>query len=359
MDSWCPVLQMLVFFDRGADQGVERLNLSMTNTQGLYTKAWDGRHHEEQWPLLREVVEERDPRHIALNTGAIEWAAGGLTHNLYRQLAAALPDTYVDRFVSAEPLIARFVAVLTAGELATFEHVANVAHHLLARCYSRESIIPGVTTVRDLEWTYWQNAADLGLDLAFKPFFNLVRSEARVARFGKDDDVIRAGDMIHSDVGIKYLRLNSDHQEWAYVLEPGEPVPPPGLRHLMAEGNRLQDIFMAAFERGLTGNELLSRVLDRARAAGIPQPKIYSHNLGFFLHEPGPLIGLPWEQERCPGRGDVALDYGMTFTMELSVTDAVPEWGGQVVTFSMEQDVAFTEAGCRPVDGRQTDFYLI
>lgn len=86
---------------------------------------------------------------------------------------------------------------------------------------------------------------------------------------------------------------------------------------------------------------------------------MYSHSLGLYLHEPGPLIGLPWEQERCPGRGDVPLRFGNCFTMELSVTDAVPEWSNQAVTVAMEQDVAFTRAGCRPIDGRQTAFHLI
>ena len=75
--------------------------------------------------------------------------------------------------------------------------------------------------------------------------------------------------------------------------------------------------------------------------------------------QPNPLIGLPWEQERCPGRGDVALQYNNCFTMELAVSDAIPEWGGQEVRLSMEEDVAFTRAGCRPIDGRQTEFYLI
>ncbi|MCJ7739574.1 MAG: aminopeptidase P family protein [Anaerolineae bacterium] len=359
MDTWCPIVQILVFFDRGTERGLALINLSMTNTQGLYEKIWSGREHAEQWPLLVRTIEARKPQHIGINIGKTEWAAGGLTHNLYNQLVTALPETYVDRLVSAEPLITRFVAALTDQELATFEHVANVAHILLAECYSRQTIVPGVTTVQDLEWAYWQYAADRGLDLSFKPFFNIVRSDARRLEMGDSDQVIRPGDMIHSDVGIKYLRLNSDHQEWAYMLRPGENAPPPGLQHLMAEGNRLQDVFMAAFERGLTGNQLLGRILSRARTEGIPGPKICSHNLGFFLHEPGPLIGLPWEQTRCPGRGDVPLEINNTFTMELSVTDVVPEWAGQEVTFSMEQDVAFTKEGCRLIDGRQTEFHLI
>jgi len=160
-------------------------------------------------------------------------------------------------------------------------------------------------------------------------------------------------------VGIRYLRLNSDHQEWAYVLKAGETDAPAGLKALLAEGNRLQDIFMAEFHRGQTGNQLLRHILERARREGVPSPRVYSHSLGLFLHQPGPLIGLPWEQESNPGRGDVVLEFGNAFTMELSVSGPVAEWGGQEVRLSMEEDVVYTPAGCRLLDGRQTVFHLI
>ena len=359
MDTWCPILQMLIFYDRGKEEGIERINLSMTNTHDLYAQPWQGRHQKEQWPYLAEIIEERDPKRIGINIGAVQWAAGSLTHNLYAQLVKALPTEYVERLTSAEPLVTRWLATLTDKELQLFEHVVNVAHHLLAECYSRRAVVPGATTTQDLEWYYWQRCADLGFQVAFKPFFNLVRSEAMKERFGEKDHVIRPGDLIHSDVGIRYLRLNSDHQQCAYVLGKGEHDAPEGMKRLMAEANRLQDIFMAEFRQGLSGNELLENILTRARNKGVPNPKVYSHSLGLFLHEPGPLIGLPWEQERCQGRGDVRLQYSNCFTMELSVCDHLPEWGGQKVVMALEEDVAFTQQGCHPIDGRQTDLYLI
>jgi Xaa-Pro aminopeptidase len=256
-------------------------------------------------------------------------------------------------------LVTRWLATLTDGEIEVYEHVVSVAHHLIAECYSRNTIVPGVTTIEDLQWAYWQRCADLGLSVSFKPFFNLVRGRANTDRYGPDDRVIRAGDLIHCDVGIRYLRLNSDHQQWAYVLQAGENDAPEGFRELMAAGNQLQDLYMAEFVHGISGNELLQRILKRARDAGLPQPRVYSHSLGLFLHQPGPLIGLPWEQEACVGRGDVKLGHNNCFTMELSVRGPVPEWGGQEVTFGLEEDVAFTSGGCRLIGGRQTGFHLI
>ena len=171
--------------------------------------------------------------------------------------------------------------------------------------------------------------------------------------------MIHPGDLIHCDVGNRYLRLCSDLQEWAYVRRPGEHDAPAGLKNLFTQVDRLQQVYMSEFKIGLTGNELLTNILQRARAEGVPGPKVYSHSLGYYLHEPGPLIGLPWEQACNPGRGDVRLVPNTVFTMELSIEQAVPEWDNQVVRLSCEEDVCFTQDGCKVIDRRQTEFYLI
>ena len=358
MDPWRPILQMLVFFDRGPQQGVERINLSMTNMQGLYATPWQGKNHPEQWAMLRQIVAERDPKRIGINIGRIQWAAGGLTHNLYRQLVETLPPPYAERLDSAEPMVVHWASVLSDDEIELYEHVADVAKSLIAETYSREVIVPGVTTLDDLVWHYWQRCSDLGLPVSFRPFFYRYRSDAATAQFGPDDPVLRPGDFVRCDVGIRYLRLCSDHQQWVYLLRPGETDAPAFAHELLAEAHRLQDVFMGEFRAGLTGNELLANILARARRENIPGPKVYSHSLGQFLHQPGPLIGLPWEQERCEGRGDVVLRENTAFTMELSVEKSVPEWGKENFRMGIEEDVLFSGGRCRLIHGRQQAFCL-
>jgi len=356
-DTWCPILQMLVFYDTG--DTVERINLSGTNTYNLYDRPIATQLSEEQWPKLIEVIQARDPQRIGINVGAVQWAGGGLTHNLYTQLVDRLPAPYQERLVSAEVAATRWLATLTDEDVVLHEHAVGVARAVIAECYSSRGVIPGVTTTTELEWYFWQTVTDLGLEVSFRPFFSIVRCSENRERFGETDHVIRPGDLVHCDVGVKYLRLNTDHQQWAYILRPGEKRAPEGLKRLMAEANRLQEIFMSEFQAGLTGNELLNNILTRAQADRVPNPRVYSHSLGYFLHEPGPLIGLPWEQVRCPGRGDVKLEPNYAFAMELSVRAPVPEWGGPEVTLSIEEDVIFTREGCRVLDGRQTEFYCV
>ena len=359
MNAWAPILQMLIFYDRGSGNGVERINLSMTDTGDLYDRPWKGVRYEEQWKQLNQIIQERQPERIGINIGSVNWAAGGLTYNLYRQLLEAIPSTLAGNLVSAEKACEYWLMTLTNEELDIFNHVARIAHGLISECFSPKSITPGVTTTEDLEWVYWQLSSNLGLELAFKPFFRLIRRNAKKETCPVEDKIIRRGDLLHCDVGIRYLRLNSDHQELAYVLQDGETNAPEGFSRLLSEGNRLQKLFMKEFHIGLTGNQLLTNILSSARAQGIPNPRVYSHSLGLYLHQPGPLIGLPWEQEKCPGRGDVALGYNSCFTMELAVEDDVTGWDSQKVRLSLEQDVKFTERGCEPLDGVQTSFHLI
>jgi hypothetical protein len=250
---------------------------------------------------------------------------------------------------------------LTEDGLEIYPHVVSVAHAILREMYSRKNITPGVTTTEDLRWAFWQRCADLYLHIesAFTPRFEIARSDEMREKHGPDDTTIRHGDLVYCDVGFSYLRLTTDHKQWAYVLREGETDAPDGLKKIMADGNRLQDIYIGEFVQGRTGNEILQAALTKARQAGLNNPRIYSHCIGLFLHEPGPLIGLPWEQESCPGRGDVELNYNTTFVAELSVDGVVPEWGGQTIRFPLEEEIMFTEEGVKFIDGRQTSFYLI
>ncbi len=357
---WAPILQMIVLYNPGDGRDVERLNISRTLTHGLMTDGlWNINSKESQWECLRKIITERNPKRIGINQSDVIWAADGLTASLKERLINTLGTEFSSRLESAEKLCVRWLETLLPQELDLYKQVTCVAHAIIKKIFSRNTITPGVTTLEDLRWAYWQIVADLGLKVSFPPFFRRMRSVKSKEYWGEDDLAVRPGDMLHCDVGIEYLRLCSDNQELAYILRPNENDVPQGLKNGMVQANRLQEIFMSQWQLGLRGNEILRRGLEKAHEAGIPKPRIYSHSLGHFLHEPGPLIGLPWEQKICPGRGDVVMDYNTCYTVELSSTCPVPEWGDQEVRFPIEQDAAFTEDGAIFIDGRQTEFHLI
>jgi Xaa-Pro aminopeptidase len=315
---------------------------------------------ESQWDALARIIRERDPKRIGINTSDVIWAADGLTASLERKLVASIDPVYAKRLESAEEMSTLWLETLLDEEIDLHAAATSISHALIAETFSNEVITPGVTTTDDLRYHYWQRLRDLGLKRAFLPFFSIRGRDPEVEKtYGRSENIIRRGDLLHCDVGVIYLRYNTDTQEWAYVLRRGEKDVPETFKKMMAEGNRLQDIYRGEFKTGLTGNQILANILATAKAEGIPKAKVYSHSLGYYLHEPGPLIGLPWEQVDTGGRGEVKLVPNSIFTVELSVTMPVPEWGDKELRLGLEQAIAYTESGVYYQDGRQTAFHII
>ena len=252
---------MLVFFDRGAEKGVERLTVNRYPMPGYYEAAWEGGDLDAQWKRLAEVIRERNPKKIGVNVSPT-WAFGdGLTHGLHERLMAALDPSLRPRVVSAEALAVRWLEQRTAMELETYPQIVALARSVIAEAFSSKVITPGVTTTDDVAWFIRQRYADLGLPIWFMPYVNAQRSGLACAEpqpFCGEDGIIRRGDVLHTDVGITYLRLNTDTQEMGYVLRLGETDVPEGLKKAFTTGNRWQDLLTGEFRTGRTGNEVLA-----------------------------------------------------------------------------------------------------
>jgi Xaa-Pro aminopeptidase len=310
--------------------------------------------NDGQWEGLRKLVEERQPKVIGINTSA-HWAhADGLTANERVELEAALGPAFAPRLKSAEMLAVGWLETKLPEETTAYAHVMQVAHGIIRDAFSNKVITPGTTTTEDVAWWMRQRVAELGLGGWFHPSIDIQR------RGGvKDgDDVIRAGDLLHTDFGLVYLGLSTDTQHHAYVLANGETEAPAGIRAGLAAANRLQDITMASARLGVTGNAALAAALAQAKAEGLT-PSIYCHPIGYHGHGAGPPIGMTDYQQGVPVRGEYIFRPDTWHSIELNVTHPVPEWDNQRVRFMLEEDAGLFADGWRWIDGRQERLYLI
>jgi hypothetical protein len=239
--------------------------------------------------------------------------------------------------------------------------VVALARGVIGEAFSERVITPGVTTTEEVAWYIRSRYEALGLPVWFFPDVNLQRQGVPCAAdspFCGVSGVIRRGDVLHTDVGICYLKLCTDTQEMGYVLRPGETSPPAGLQAALADGNRWQDLLTAEFVTGRTGNEILARTLEASRKAGL-RASVYSHPLGFFGHAPGPTIGMWDNQGPTPVQGDWALRPDTGYAIEGNVRRQVPEWGGQYVLMKLEQSALFDGTSVRYLAGRQTQWHLV
>ena len=347
-------LSMLVFYDRGEEQSIEKFTVSRYGIGDLYKSVWDPAKEPDQWQRLAQVIKDRQPKRIGINESETFAFADGLTATLKERLMRVLGKEYGARLFSAERLAVGWLERRIPAELETYPHVVSIAHALIAQAFSRDVITPGVTTAEDVSWWMLERIRGLGLGAWFYPGISIQRPKASPHK----DDVIYRGDLLHCDMGITYLRLNTDTQQQAYLLKEGEVDAPQGLKDALAQGNKLQDILLSEFREGRTGNEVLSAALAKAKSEGL-KPSIYTHPLGYHGHAAGPTIGLWDRQNGVPGAGDYPLFYDTVYSIELNAKANVPEWDNQEVTIALEQDAAFTKNRMYFLDERQTKLFLI
>jgi hypothetical protein len=360
-----------VFYDRGKQLGVERLALGGGDQGGLYQVVRDPDNPERELYLeaqmvaLRRIVDERNPSNVAVDISKTHAFSDGLSSGEREVLEAALGEKWKSRMVRAELLPLQYLETRLPEMMLVYRDMMRIVHGLISRAFSREVIQPGKTTTNDVVWWLRQSLQDHGLGTWFHPTVDLQRPGKAAAGVGtgvlgrSQDEVIERGDLLHTDFCISAVGLNTDTQHMGYVLREGELDAPEGLKAAVRNTNRLQDIVLENLRPGLTGNAALALMLGKMRAAGI-DGKIYTHPIGDHGHGAGPMIGLYDHQEGVPGRGDVPIIPNSWYSIELNATTNVPEWKGQPVTISLEEEAAIDGSGSGNwVLRRQEQFHLV
>ncbi len=354
---------MLVIYDQGEGKPLERLAVARYAVADSFEKAWDKEKQPNQFKALADIIEKRNPKKIAINVSEDFALADGMSSSEKSKFMASLPDEFESRVVSGERLAIGWLETRSDMEMEYYPILTQIGHNLIATAFSNEVVTPGVTTTDDVVWWLRDQTTALGLTNWFHPTVSIQRADTeefdQIKAFSKrpEKNIIQRGDLIHVDFGITYLRLNTDQQQHAYILKPGETDAPSYLKKALANANRLQDILTGNFSEGLSGNEILMRSRNQAISEGI-KPAIYTHPLGFHGHAAGPTIGMWDAQEGVPVKGDYPMYENTVYSIELNAATMVKEWNKEV-RIMLEEDAFFDGKSVSYLDGRQTKFHLI
>jgi hypothetical protein len=361
---------ILVLFDKGdasSPQTLERLAVARydVGTAGkFFRSAWNPAKQPDQFKRLAELIAERNPKTIALNRSATFAHADGMTETEYQAFLAALPKELHGRITSGERLCVGWLETRLPEEMAFFPDLCNITHAIIAEGFSSKVITPAKTTTAQMEWWFRERINALGLQTWFHPSVSIQRADpiantTAPSSAKPGSETIMAGDLLHVDIGISYLGLNSDMQQHAYVCKQGETDAPAGIKKAFQNGNRSQDILTSQFKEGRTGNEILKAALEQARSEGI-KATIYTHPIGTHGHAAGPTIGMWDNQGVVQGTGDAPLNANTAYSIELNAETPIPEWGEKPVRIMLEEDGFFAGDGrFRYLHGRQTSIILI
>jgi Xaa-Pro aminopeptidase len=351
---------ILVFSKNKNAEGITSAAITRYPFGKLIPSIWDKEKQPSQWQALADYIISKDPKNIGINTSKSFALADGLVKTDYDALMHVLPEAYKSKVVSAEQLAIGWIESRTEREMELYEDLVAITHQIIAEAFSSKVITPGETTTDDVVWWLREKVLSLGLDTWFHPTVDVQRAnDSDLYAFDSKSkfDIIQPGDLVHCDFGISYLSLNTDCQELAYVLKPGEKQAPDFLVDALAKGNRVQDIFTNNFKTGVSGNVILKKSLEQGRAEGL-RPQIYTHPLGTYGHSAGTTLGMWDSQNGVAVNGDYPLHQNTSYAIELNTSVYIPEWKKDI-RIMLEEAGFYGSNGFRYINKRQEKLLLI
>ena len=250
--AWDPI-GYYIFTDRGGYR-IERIILGGEDEEGLYDISGSG-------DQLRRLVEERDPRVIAVNMSTSLPIANGLSHTAYLSMTDALGEKYSKRIISAENVITDFRVRRVQSEIVAFANALEIQRQIMEAALLR--IEPGITTPEEIGW--W--AADQLLAQGIGPSYQAATLFLPYRPNGATNGVYQPGAFISWDMGIGYLNFGTDIKRNAYILRDGEKDLPAGLKLAWARGMTAREILRKTFKVGRTAGESLEAIVAALEAA--------------------------------------------------------------------------------------------
>jgi len=199
---------------------------------------------------LREFVEARDPKRIALNYKhdlgpypTTTRAQDGLSHTDYLLLTEELGDKYTNRIVSSENVMMDYISRKVPSEIELLKKMRKNEDERVKKAFAE--ILPGVTKNRDVGVTVFRRRG------------TGVSQRGRTS--GHENVVIQGGDIVAAP----------SQGRWAYVLREGETEPPPDIKKLWAEYRKIDKILAETIKVGLTPREIVKNYKAKFEEEGI------------------------------------------------------------------------------------------
>lgn len=336
-------------FELGAEPGF----VVFTDLDGgrIERAAFGGRRDPELFDVVGAVdevaafVAERDPVRIALNYSDIA-ELDTITDPHLALIAEAFDEDLGDRIVSADRLIADFLAGRGMAEIALYGRLLMDNTAIIEDQFAR--IVPGQTALSDLSGDVYVGDPDGNEE-------------------HNSDYVIQRGDLVGIFHGAEMMDFVQHNGYYGYVLRDGETELPPEILRLWEQAMELRDIFRRNITAGLTGEENLDAVVARIEEAGYihieensfdasvgsgatadapadpPATQVY-----IDFHAQGRLVS----EEHAPrisatgwGRA-LTIPLYHTFALAYAIHMPVPAWGeGEHLYLVMHDGATVTERG--------------
>lgn len=268
---------------------------------------------------LREFVEARDPKCIAVNyrENLGTWATStrtedGISHIDYLLLKRELGLKYAKRLISSEYVVMDYNITPVPSEIELLKKMRQEELEIVRKAFA--NIKPGVTKTSEVgETGNWE--ADVVV------FRRMSTGQSQRGRSkGWENTVVEGGDIIAAP----------SQGVFAYVLRQGETEPPPEIKKLWAEYLKIDKILVETIKAGLTPREIMKNYKEKFEEAGIivrdPQLHMFQPKNNFPVYSAGYDPGKTHLSIDCHGKGKGARTRKFDIYMGPRIGSYGPDW---------------------------------
>ena len=268
---------------------------------------------------LREFVETRDPKRIAVNFREKlgTWATSsrtndGISHIDYLLLTKELGDKYAKRLVSSEHVIMDYNITPVPSEIELLKKMRKDELKIVKKAFA--GIKPDVTKTREVGDT-----GDYEADVVV--FRRMSTGQSQRGRSeGWENTVVQGGDIIAAP----------SQGVFAYVLRDGETEPPPEIQKLWAEYLKIDKILAETIKAGVPSREIRENYMRRFEEEGIivrdPQLHMFQPKNDFPAYSEGFDPEKTHLSIDCHGKGKGARKRKFDIYMGARIGSYGPEW---------------------------------
>lgn len=327
----------------GFELGTEAGFVIFTDRDGgrIERAAFGGRRDSALFDVMGGVdeiaafVAERDPVLIALNYSDIP-ELDTIPDAHFALIAEAIDEDLGERIVSADRLIADFLAGRAMAEIALYGRLLMDNTAIIEEQF--DSIVPGETALSDLSGDVYVGNPDINEE-------------------HNSDYVIQGGALVGIFHGAQMMDFAQHNGFYGYVLRDGETELPPEIIRLWDQAMELRDIFRRNITAGLTGEENLDAVVAGIEEAGYIHIEENSYDatadsdatqVFIDFHAQGRLVS----EEHAPrisatgwGRA-LTIPLYHTFALAYAIHMPAPAWGERERLYlQMHDGATVTERG--------------
>jgi Xaa-Pro dipeptidase len=307
---------------------------------------------------INKLLEEFDPERIGINSSERN-ISDGLSYSQRIQLEDMLDDKYVQRLTSSDELVVEWLSVKLPEEIKIMKDAAELTTQLQVEAY--RTIIPGKTTDADVALYLKKRMKELGVEDAWAPDQNPnVNSGIDRGHSHATNKIIRAGDFIQTDFGIKvYGTWVTDIQRFAYVLPEGQDKPDEDVLLKWENAKKGSRIVQENIKPGVQGY-----MVDKAQREWMQQtgslPVMWStgHPVGYWAHDVGPSIGGGLSENPHPSALR-KLRPGQIFACDGFFCWYLNGKDGDTKTISVEEMIVVTDSGSEYLIEPQEELILV